>query len=342
MGIESAFPLDQVLRWASDITGKGITENREQLIDIIRETLDVLYQKESVENLRKWCVTTCNGCITLPREIGTPEKYKVGEEVGPVRGKAYEFQGFVRTADCENYKTDLRYLGEYPTQLDLPKCGGRVAAQSIDYFECDRDINKRPYVLVQGKNLEKREIFTDLNSGEQNKGIMDQGERVYISAPGVTPEYSRTVFSEISSVRIVNAPLNIRFVWCNSRAWGEQPYEVGPLALFDAGDELPGFRRYFIPGIATTCCYTVEILGKLRMPLLRYNNELIRGFDSFTIRSMISANFFRGKNDLNAATLNSNLAMGQLRQKNEIVGNKETDSFAPFIPTCAGKFPQTY
>lgn len=342
MSTESIFPLDQVLRWASDITGLGVTENREKLIDIIRETLDVLYRQESIENLRKWCITSCNGCITLPREIGTPEKYKIGEEVHSVRNKAYEFLGFVRTSDCENYKSDLRYLGEYPIQFDLPKCGGRVAAQSKDYFECDRDWNKRPYLIVQGKDLEKNEVFTNLNTGEQNQGKTDQGERVYISNPDTQPEYSRTIFSEISSVRIVNAPLNIRFVWCNSSAWGEPPYEVGPLATFDAGDEFSGFRRYFIPGVNTSCCYTIEILGKLRLPSLRYNNELIRGFDSFTIRSMVSANFFRGKNDLNAATLNSNLAMGQLRQKNEILGNKDTDMFAPFIPTCAAKFPQTY
>lgn len=342
MSTESVFPLDQVIRWAGEIAGKGITEDREKLIDLIRETLDVLYQQESVENLRKWCIYSCSGCITLPREIGSPEKYKVGEEVGPVRGKAYEFLGHVRTVDCENFKSDLRYLGEFPIYLDLPKSGGRVAAQSIDHFECDRDWNKRPYLLVQGKDLDKNEVYTNLNTGEQNQGKTDQGERVYIAPPGVNPAYSRTIFSEISSVRLVNAPLNIRFVWCNSKAWQEHPYEVGPLATYDAGDEFPGFRRYFIPGISTNCCMKIEILGKLRMPFLRYDNELIRGFDSFTLRSMLSANHYRGKNDINAATLNSNLAMGQLRQKNEISGNKDTDTFAPFIPTCAAKFPQTY
>ena len=342
MSGESVFALDKVIQWASEITGKGATENREALIDLIRETLDVLYQQESVENYRKWCLYTCNGCITLPREIGSAEKYKIGEEVGSVRGKYYEFLGYVRTTDCEHFKDDLRYLGEFPIYYDLPKHGARVAAQSIDHFECSRDWDKRPYLIVQGKDLEKKEVFTNLNTGDQNQGITDQGERIYLAEPGKNPAYSRTIFSEISSVRIVNAPLNIRFVWCNSSAWQEHPHEVGPLATYDAGDEFPGFRRYFIPGVSKTCCLKIDILGKLRMPALRYDNELIRGFDSFTLRGMLSANHYRGKNDINAATFNSNLATGQLRKKNENIGNKDTDMFAPFIPTSAAKFPQTY
>lgn len=337
MSTESIFPLEQVIRWTAEITGWGVTENRDKIIDLIRETLDVLYKQESQENLRKWCITSCNGCITLPREIGSAEKYKIGEHVGPIRNKAYEFLGFVRTVDCEHFKSDLRYLGEFPTQFDLPKCGARVAAQSIDYFECDRDIEKRPYIIVQGKDTSKNEIFTNLNDGK-----MDQGERVYISPPGISPTYSRATFSEISSVRIVNAELNVRFVWCRVTESGELPFEVGPLAAFDAGDEIPGFKKYTIPGISANCCQQIEILGKLRQPALRYNNELIRGLDSFIIRTMLAANYNRGTKDLSAATLNSNLAMGQLRKSNENVGNKDTDTFAPFIPTCAAKFPQTY
>ena len=337
MSTESVFPLSQVIEWAADITNLGIHANRDKLIDLIRETFDVLHQQESTENLRSWRVYSCNGCITLPREVGIPEKYKIGEDVGAVRGRPYEYLGFARTADLEHLKKDLRYLGEFPTFFDLPKKGGRVAAGSAIPFECSREWNKKPYLLVQGKDHEKNEVFT-----HQPDGTVDQGERVYIGQPGENPAYTRTIFSEISSVRLVNTSMHITFVWCNTREWAEPPYEVGLLAHYEPSDEIPGFRRYFIPGVSSTCCYSIEIFGKLRKPALKYDNEMIRGFDSFTIRSMLSANYYRGKNDLNAATLNSNLAMGQLRKQNEVTDNKDTDSFAPFIPTSGAKFPQTY
>ena len=338
MDHENVFPLEEIIRWTGDITGYGLTSERKKIIDLIRETLDALRVQESVDNLRRWRIYSHNGCITLPREIGVAEKYKIGEEIGPVRGLAYEFLGFVRSVDCEHFKTDLRLTGEFATFYDLPSSGARVAAQSIDQFECSKDWDKRPYIQVQGKDLKGREVFTNLDTGK-----MDQGERVYISLPNENPQYSRNIFaSPLSGVRLVNAPLNVKFVWCNAENYGDKPYEVGPLATYDAGDEIPSFRRYYIPGISHRGCHQIEVLGKLRMPPLIYNNELIRGFDSFVLRSMISANWYRSQNDLNSANLNASLSVGQLRKSNEVKTGNETDNLAPFKATCAANFPKMY
>lgn len=118
------------------------------------------------------------------------------------------------------------------------------------------------------------------------------------------------------------------------------PTEVGLLSYFDPGEELPGFRRYSFPA-NTEDCYTVEVLGLLRQPELRYNNELIRGFDSGAIKNMIRANFSKDKNDIQGAQFNASLAMTSIRKKND-KNSPNTDNIDVNIVTSAGSFPEVY
>lgn len=331
---EHAFTLDQVVTWASHISGLGVKADRAKLIDLIRESIDALLNEESNENLRAWSIPSIGGLVVLPKEISVPAKYKVCGAVGPVKNLYYQFKGYVRR-DCEGYREDLQFRSESPILFDLPVQGGRLAAKAIDFFEYDCDKNKCPYLLVQGKDLKNRDIFTPYD------GKVDVGERIYISQPSESPAYSINVFKEITSVRVVNAQLNIQFVWCNTAAYGSTPFEFGILAQYDAGDEFPKFRRFEIPGISKSTSFNVDILGSLAKPNLKYDNELIRGFDSNTIRSMIRANYYRGNNEISGATFNSNIAVSAIRKQNERQ-NPDTQQFTVDIPTSAGKFPQTY
>lgn len=334
--IENVFTLGQVLKWASAISGEGLQSSRETLIDLVRESLDALFDIESVENLRKWCVQVCGCVVTLPYEIGEPQKYKIGNEIQQVRNKAWEFIGVVHTNDCSGYRSDLRYQGESPTYFDLPTRGARLAVKAKDYFEPAKRECDNPYLLVQGKDKKGKQVFT------AHGGKMDIGERIYIAQPDENPRCSETIFSEIESVRIVNAHLHLTLVWCNLAEGEEYPYEYGILSEYGPGEEFPGYKRYEIPGLARDkCCRNIEILGQARKPALRYDNELIRGFDSLAIRSMISANWYRGKNDINGATFNSNIAVSSTKRKNEQQA-PNTDNIPVFLPTCAAKFPGVY
>lgn len=330
---EKAFPLEEVLRWASEISGKGVNKDRSLLIDLIRESLEALYNEESVENLRKFCIPSCGCLITMPHELAEPLKYKICGEVSPVRNKAFEFLGFERN-DCVGYRSDLQYVGEFPTLFDLPDCGARIAARSMDFF--DLKWGDAPYLLVQGKDIYDRAVHT------VNDGKTDVGERISISKPNAAPIYSKTIFKEITSVRIVNAELNIQLLWCEVDNYGDAPSQIGLLSTYTPGDEYPGFKRYrFLQNVDCSCCYNIEVLGNIRAPSLRYDNELIRGFDSSAIRSMLRANYYRSKNDINGATFNSNIAVSSIRKKNERL-SKDTDMLAPFVPTSAGKFPNVF
>lgn len=329
--IEKAFPLSTVIRWASEITGKAQKTDRIQLIDLIRESLESLSNEESLENIRKWCIYSCGCSITMPKELGDPIKYKIGNKIGPVRDRTYEFMGYARGDDTEGFKTDLSYKGESPTFFDLPKQGGRLAARSLEYFT---KTAKCPYLLVQGHDIHDREVFT------VQDGNTDVGERIYLSQPDESPAYSMHIFKRITSVRIVGAEVNIQFVWLNSTTYGSQPTELGLLSYYDPGEEFPGFRRYSFMGEAN-CCYTVEVLGHLRQPELRYDNELIRGFDSGAIKNMMRANFYKSKNDIQGAQFNASLAVTSIRKKNE-KSAPNTDAIDVNITTSAGSFPEVY
>jgi len=329
--IEKAFPLTTVIRWASEITGKSQKSDRVQLIDIIRESLEALHNEESLDNLRKWCIYSCGCTITMPKELADPIKYKIGSKTGPVRDRAYEFIGYVRGDDVEGFRNDLSYIREYPTVFDLPKQGGRIAARSLDFYTKG---SVCPYLVIQGEDIHGREVFT------VSDGKTDVGERVLLSQPNESPSYTKTIFKRITSVRIVNSEVNIQFVWCNAPTYGSAPTEVGLLSYYDPGEEYPGFRRYSFPANADEC-YTVEVLGHLRQPELRYDNELIRGFDSGAIMNMIRANFYKAKNDVQGAQFNASLAISAIKKKNEKI-SPNTDNIDVNITTSAGSFPEVY
>lgn len=331
--VDSAFPLSEVLRWTSAITGKTVTQNRETLIDLIRETIDVLHAEESTENLRKWCIPSCGCVVTIPKEMETPVKYRIGDKVGPVRNFTYQFHGYTRY-DCTGYNSDLRYIKESPIFFDLPKHGARVAARAVEYYTPDCKPEDLPYLIVQGYNTAGQ-----LVSRMTDDGHADIGEKIYISQPDQAPEYSEQVFSSITSVRVVGE-VNTMLVWCNVTEYGKTPNEYGLLSIYDRGDELPSFRRYELaPVLDSSCCYEIEVLGHLRKPMLKYDNELIRGYDANTLRSMIRAKHAQSSNDINGATFNASLAMGSLRKQNEKQQN-EADNIQIFAPTAPGNFPR--
>lgn len=329
--MEKAFPLETVLRWASEITGKPAKSDRNRLVDIIRESLESLHNEESLENLRKWCVYSCGCLITMPKELGIPYKYKVGNAVGPVRQKPYEFLGYARDDSLDpGYRQDLAYAGTASTFFDLPAQGGRVAARALERFT-----SGSPYLVVQGDDIYGNEVFTP-----NAEGKLDVGEIVPVSTVDQAPSYSKTIFRRIKSVRIVNSQLNIQFVWCNAKNYGDIPYELGLLSFYDPGEEYPSFSRYALP-VETNDCLTVEVLGQLKQPALLYDNELIRGFDSGAIKNMIRANYFKDKNDIQGAQFNASLAVSSIRKKNEKV-NTNGDLIAVDPALSAKSFPEVY
>lgn len=322
----AAFPLEQVLDWASRITGRGVRSDRSQLTDIVREALEALVVEQPLDSVRKWCVPSCGCLVSMPKEMGHPLKYKVCDKIGPVRNQFYEFRGFEQK-DCLEYRADLKFEKESPLFFELPTKGARVAARSLEKFTG----GNKPQLLVQGRDIYGKEVF------HVEDGSTDVGELVSIAQPHESPIYSKTIFKSISSVRILNAELNVQFIWCDVEEWGQSPKQMGLLAFYEPSDEYPVFKKYSFPMMDCSCCYNVEILAEIKCPPLKYQNELIRGFSSNAIKNMIRAIHHSEKNDIQGATFHSNLAKTNIRKNNERK-NQDTDQLNFFVPTSGGGF----
>ena len=265
--------------------------------------------------------------------MDTPISYKVCGEVGPVRNTTYQFRGHVRTSECKDYKEDLHFIGTFPTYYDLPLQGGRVSARSLTPFTPG---TKEPYILVQGKDLAGKEVFSC------EDGKTDVGIRVPISQPHEAPEYSSMVFSEITSTRAVNSELCVQIMWCNACNHTGEVDEFGLLSILSPGEETGCFRRYSLGScISGDCCYDIEILGRLNLPRLKYDNELIVGFDSSVIRSMLRAKMHQASNEVTGSQFNAGLALSSLRKKNKKL-SKDTDALRIEPKTSAASFKQVY
>jgi len=338
VGLEKRFSLKEVLRWAAEITGKGVNSNKEYLTDIVRETLEVLENEESVENLRKWCVCSCGCNFTVPNDMGQPLKYKLGKKVGPVRGKAYEFRGYERKDNCDAFSEDIKLLGEFPTFYEGPTdCPFRLSAVSIDPIPKGEE----RVVIVQAEDEGGKEITSvvvDEKTGEE-KTIL--GIEVKIADTHTSPVYTERVVTKIKEVQIPDCDIRFNLMWVKAD-WGDLPKEFGLLGCYAPGEHRGCFRRYSInENLSEDCCYEVEILARLALPKFKFDNEVISGFDSSTIRSMIRAKHYQTENDINSATFNSNVAMANLKKSNQRK-LKDVDDFQVFIPMSASKFPKVY
>lgn len=333
MSVEKVFTLEQVIRWAAEITGKGIRSNRDYLIDLVRETLEVLENQESMENLRKWCVCSCGCSFTAPNEMGQPLKYKLGNKVGPVRSKAYEFRGYQRKDNCDLFSEDIRYLGEFPTYYDGPKdCPFRLSAIALDQFGA----NEAPYLIVQAEDEAGNPVVTKDEDGKTTLGV-----KVPIARPYDQPIYSQEKITKIIDVQVMDCSIRTNLMWVKAD-WGKLPSEFGLLSCYSPGQSRGCFQRYSInERLDEDCCYQVEILGRLALPNFKFDNELIIGFDSSSIRSMLRAKRAQSENDIQVATFNSNIAMSNLKKMNERK-LKDTDTFHVSEPASAGKFPKVY
>lgn len=318
---QSSFTVKEVLEWANEISGKG---KPEQLKILVREVLEELHNEESVESIRKWCLCSCGCSVTIPNEMQSPTKYKIECQVGQVRDTAYQFRGQVRKDECDNYRQDLEYIGEFPTYYDLPREGAYVAARSLSAFKKGE---KEPYILVQGKDMNDQEVYSP-QEGETALGV-----RVPIAEPHKAPIKSDVKFSKITDTSVHNACLNVQIVWCDQG-------RSGLLSFLSPGETRGCFRRYSLGGcIDGSCCYKLEVLGHLAIPSLKYDNQLIVGFDSSVIRSMLRSKVFQAGNEISGAQFNSSVAMSSLRKKNERSSKKSTDSLNVKIETSACNFP---
>lgn len=160
-------------------------DGREDIVDIIRTSIEFILLNGGGDILREWIVTVRNGVFTFPRDLETPVKYKLDRKAdlgyGPIHSAHYPYSSQSITSCCGYSDWSELNIAIKPnkvaTEFPPPKNGVRLIATTRD---C-RDIGKK--IMVNGKQC-KKAIYPTHN-GHKTAGELltiyaeDDNEKLY-------------------------------------------------------------------------------------------------------------------------------------------------------------------
>lgn len=224
----------------------------------VHEVLQHMLITGAYGSFRTFKFTAVQGVITLPYELETPLKVKLGAEVGSVWDKWFDFNSrfdLEHDPNCSGPAALREEVNEYATVYDLPSDGSQIGVQC----ECAED--DEAHIDIIGKDIYGREIHS------QHKGESIVGERLSIKQGKL--QIGSRVFKQITSVKKSVTKGYVELYWVNSA------YErKGFLSSYAPSETLPSYRRFRL----TTPCpqYTrVEILGRIRLKPYYADSERI-------------------------------------------------------------------
>lgn len=135
-------------------TGKAATDC--SVDTFARTVMEYLLYSGSTAGLRKVDVLAVRGRITLPPEVETPVKVRIGGRVSTIWSKWVSFHSTYESFDkCLNASEVLEEEGDFtPLQYPIPSGGAEIAILA----NCDE--NEKARLIVAGEDVSGREIYT--------------------------------------------------------------------------------------------------------------------------------------------------------------------------------------
>lgn len=244
----------------------------------VKEVLQYLLIHGTYGNERKFTLCAQNGYITLPKELETPLKIKIGNAIGSVWNRWFEYHsGNDLHNGCIAEKALLEEPNRYPTVYDLPSCGGYPAVIGTCQEAPDA------HVVVKGKDLTGREIYS-VHKGEKVVGVYLTIEKGKLHKSeikfGQISEVSKTKTNGYTTLISLDDSCLVRKFLSDY-----EPYETAP-----------SYRRAKL--ILTPCpeiCF-VSILGRIKLKdhyadddLIPFDNILLLNVAGQTVNSMFNS-----------------------------------------------------
>lgn len=224
----------------------------------VREVLEYLLISGEYGNERKFTFCAYNGCITIPFELETPLKVKVGNRVGTVWDRWFDWHQTKYLEAClpasQSLVEDPNY---YPTIYNLPKGGARVGVVGMCQEAEDA------HVIFKGVDPTGREIMT-VHNGEPIVGE-------YVSIRQGQLRYTQAVFGRIDAVIKTKTTGYVQAYWANPGA-----NLKGFLADYSPLEQVPQYRRFMLRD--KSCCngpVEVSIIGRIRLKEAYTDSDLI-------------------------------------------------------------------
>ena len=294
----------------------GTCSNAEEVDLFVKKVLQYLLINGAYGNIRKFTFCAENGCITLPKELETPLKIKVGKEVGSVWSRWYEFHYDNQIGDdCLPGTSLLEEANRYPTVYDIPR--GYYPAT---YGTCNEDADS--HIVVKGEDITGRTIYTK-HKGQDVVGV-------YLSIVKGVLQRSPVPFGRITEVSKTRTNGYVNFVGLS-----ESGYDRKWLADYNPYEESPSYIRAKFITPCPPVCY-VSILGRIRLKDYYADDDLIP-FDNLFILEVAGQNLNNMRNnDINATVAGSNFVSGLIEKEGAYKKVNNGEPLEMFTPLSGG------
>lgn len=250
----------------------GLRANDSRVVDYINRSIERLLPKGKwVGTIIRYRICINADCITWPRQIETIEAFAIEGRPRNVRNGWFEFlesgQGILKSTS--NNGNQLVDRGDGHVTFD------DITAGSWGYVRIYTDLpeSSGKYITILGYDENGNWIRT-LDGTEYIDGL-----KVAIQTSPATITTTTQKFSRITGVIKSLTNGNVRLYEFNGTS------NVRALAIYEPDEELPSYRRSYVPGLrninqGTGDCQkaSVEIAGKLRyIPVSKENDFLIIG-----------------------------------------------------------------
>lgn len=271
----------------------------------VMEVVERLLFEGAHGNERKWRFCLCNGCFTAPIDMEVPLKFKIDGRSERVWSKWYEFYDVNGADRCDaGYVPGLfEEIGNFYTIYDMPKPGARLAAIPLG------DEEKEAYIIVQGTDVNGRDVFTDYCGREIH------GELLPISRN--KPSFSKTVFSKITGIEKTQTNTHVRLYWQTYDPVAKVVLQRGLLGEYRPTDKHPAFRRFRVPAAQSDCCVDVSILGRIKLLDFYHDNDILPVTSISSLKRMALAIRAEGVDNVQVASYHEQGAIRGVDNENQ-------------------------
>lgn len=228
-----------------------------QMNSFARMVMEYLLYSGTTSAIRKICVCTHRGCISLPPEVEIPLKARVDRQVAEIWSKWFTMHSADDLDNCGPIGSILQEEGsQTPLAYELPQGGARVAVVG----NCEEADDA--FVIVQGKDPTGRIIYS------QHKGEQITGEKFSIKK-------HQARFGEITFGEITHVLKSKTKGYVSLSTYDPARNDIGQfLADWSPMEEKPLYRKFKV--ISKDCGRTslLSILCRVRLRDNYHDNEL--------------------------------------------------------------------